>query len=200
MSYLNKLKTRIVSIEKHKIPEPAYQIKQSSIEPIYKFDLSLEIDADTIVNHVYNFKEKYPISNTTNIHAWHSHYDTHHKTNDFDELITTIKNKIYLIENFSRPTFTLDTVLIDSWVAIYNKTEYTQIHAHHWFRWACVYYAKAEEDCAPIVFTGVEIKPKTGMLLLFPGRTKHMVRKSTSDIERIIFAANFDLSFIEYEN
>lgn len=198
MSYISKLKNKINSVEQDEIPEPAYQITQTFVEPIYKFDLSSEIDADTIVNHVYNFKEKYPISNKTNVHAWHSQYDTHYKTNDFDMLISTIQNKLNLIEKIFRPNFKIDSVLLDSWVAIYNKTEYTQMHHHHKARWASVYYAKAEEHCAPIVFTGLEIKPKTGMLLLFPGRVKHMVRKELSDIERIIFSANFDFTFFKY--
>jgi hypothetical protein len=194
MSYLNKLKTRIVSIEKHKIPKPAYQVTQTFIEPIYKFDLSSEINSDTIVNHVYNFKEKYPTSNSSNVHAWHSHYKTHYKTNDFDTLILSIKNKLKLIEADLNHDFNIDFFLLDSWVAIYNKTDYSNMHHHYPARWAAIYYAKAEEDCSPIVFTGIEIKPKTSMLLLFPGRTRHMVRKSSSNRERIIFSANFDIT------
>ena len=202
MSFSDKLKTKISSIEKDlpiepgSKPDPTYEITQSSIEPIYQFDLSEDIDATTIVNCIYNFKEKYPISNTSNIHAWHSDYDTHRRTKDFDNLIEIIKNKLNLVRG-NRGVLNKDFIILDSWVAIYNKDDRTAWHDHGFIKWVAVYYARAEENCSPIVFNNLKIKPKTNMLLLFPGRVRHMVERSSSDIERIIFSAGIEESYSE---
>ena len=194
MNHIDKLKSKLSSIKEKILP--SYELEQLYKDNIYQLDLSSEIDANTIVNLVYKFKEQYPIPNKSNVFAWHSDYDTHKKTSDFDILINVIENKLKLIAD-TRPEF-INKVL-DSWVAIYNKTEYAQWHNHSadYCRWSVVYYAKAEENCSPIVFKNLEIVPKTNMLLIFPSRTNHMVRKSYSDAERIIFAANLDIMLIQ---
>ena len=173
---------------------PFYELKQTYIDKIYQIDLSAEIDATTIVNSVYKFKEQYPMSNTSNILSWHSDYNTHEKTRDFDTLINVIENKLTLIEK-TRPGFV--NKFLDCWVAIYNKTESAQWHNHcqdfdNTFGWAVVYYAKAEKNAAPILFKNLEIVPKTNMLLVFPSRAYHMVRPSVSNLERIVFAGNLN--------
>ena len=173
---------------------PSYELKQIYTDKIYQIDLSSEIDANTIVNSIYKFKENYPISNSSNILSWHSNWDTHKRTTDFDILVTTIENKLKLIEE-TRPGFV--NKVLDSWVAIYNKTESALWHNHcNEFDnngWAVVYYAKAEKNAAPILFKNLEIVPKTNMLLVFPARAYHMVRESSSNIERIIFSANLNI-------
>ena len=64
--------------------------------------------------------------------------------------------------------------------------------------YVAVYYAKAEENCSPIVFLNskkdLEIVPTTNTLLICSGKVWHYVPKSTSDDERIMFAANFLMS------
>ena len=198
MNHIDKLKKKLVSVKTTEKILPFYVMEQKYIDKIYKLDLSSEIDSDTIVNLIYKFKEQYPISNTSNLFSWHSDYDTHSKTSDFDTLIVVIENKLKFIETNNRDGFV--NKVLDSWVAIYNKTEYAQWHSHSdnsGSRWSVVYYAKAEENCAPIVFKDLEIVPKTNMLLIFPARAYHMVRKSHSDIERIIFAANLDIVYVK---
>ena len=186
-NHIDKLKNKLLSVTKI---EPTYEIEQTYSDPIYQFDLSSEISSSDIVKYVYDFKKTYPISRKSTIVAWHSDYDAHEKTTDFNPLIELIQIKVNLIED-NIPG--ISNKLLDSWVAIYNKSEYTKMHNHAYARWAVVYYAKAEENCAPIVFKDLEIIPKTNMLLVFPGRMQHMVRASTSDVDRIVFAANFDL-------
>jgi hypothetical protein len=191
MNHVDKLKNKLSNIKEKLLP--TFELTNTYIDPIYQFDLSTEIDAGATVNLIFKYKEHYPISNKrSNILSWNSDYDTHKKTTDFDILIKIIENKVKLIED-TRNGFV--NKVLDSWVAIYNKTEYAQWHNHSdtHAKWAAVYYAKAEENCSAIVFKNLEIVPKTNMLLIFPSRMNHMVRKSISDTERIIFAANLNL-------
>ena len=206
MNHIDKLKSKLASVKsnfKH-IAEPFTEVKQPQVEKIYKFDLSSEIDANEVVNLIYKFRETVPYSNEgkTNVFAWHSDYDTHIKTSDFNPLIKIIQEKL----NSVGPTYKLSRYevtypILESWVGIYKKTEYTVPHAHGTTHYSVVYYAKAEEDCSPIVFKtldkDLEIFPTTNTLLIFSGRAWHYVPRSTSDNERIIFAANFVTSFLQ---
>jgi len=206
MNHLNKLKDKLSSVKKDIKPmaEPFAEIKQTHLEKIYKFDLSSEIDANEVVNLIYKFRETVPYSNKgkTNVFAWHSDYLTHKKTSDFDPLIKIIQNKLSLIGPTNNwPCYEVTYPITESWAGIYNKTEYTVPHAHEPVQYAAVYYAKAEENCSPIVFKtldkDLEIVPTTNTLLIFSGRARHYVPRSILDDERIIFAANFTISFSE---
>ena len=204
MNHITKLKSKLSSVKKDFNPMtiPMVQISQTHLEKIYKFDLSSEIDANEVVNIIYKFRETVPYSNKgkTNVFAWHSNFDTHIKTSDFDSLIETIQNKLRLIgPTHDWEEYEVTYPITESWAGIYKKTEYTIPHAHEPVQYAAVYYAKAEEDCSPIVFKtldkDLEIVPTTNTLLIFSGRAWHYVPRSTSDNERIIFAANFVTSF-----
>ena len=81
------------------------------------------------------------------------------------------------------------------WGAVYKKGDYTKEHAHIGARWSFTYYVKAEEDCTPLVFTwpGVmQIKPKTGDLIIWNGDYKHMVPEQQTDTKRIAIAGNLN--------
>ena len=206
MNYIDKLKSKLSSVKKDFQPmvEPFAEVNQTQIESIYKFDLSSEIDADEVVNLIYKFRENIPYSNKgkTNVFAWHSDFDTHIKTSDFNPLIKIIQEKLSLIGPTNNwPSYEVTYPIADSWAGIYNKTEYTVPHAHEPVQYAAVYYAKAEENCSPIVFKtldkDLEIVPTTNTLLIFSGRVRHYVPRSILDGERIIFAANFVKSFLE---
>jgi len=202
MNYIDKLKSKLSSLDSKTKTAPWAEVNQNHIENIYKFDLSSEIDANEVVNLIYKFRENVPYSNKgkTNVFAWHSDFDTNKKTSDFDPLIEIIKNKLSSLGNKYQPkNYDITYLIADSWVGIYNKTEYTIPHTHEPTHYAAVYYAKAEENCSPIVFKNskkdLEIVPTTNTLLIFSGRTWHYVPKSTSDDERIMFAANFLISY-----
>ena len=201
MNYIDKLKSKLKSNFKP-MADPFTEVTQSHIEKIYKFDLSSEIDANEVVNLIYKFRENFPYSNKgkTNVFAWHSDYFTHIKTSDFDPLIEIIKNKLSSLGKKYQPkNYDITYPIADSWVGIYKKNEFTVSHKHEPAHYSAVYYAKAEENCSPIVFKNskkdLEIVPTTNTLLIFSSRTWHYVPKSTSDDDRIIFAANFLISY-----
>ena len=204
MNHIDKLKSKLSSIKSNFKPmaETFTEVTQPQIEKIYKFDLSSEIDANEIVNLIYKFRETFPYSNKgkTNVFAWHSDYFTHIKTPDFDPLIKIIQEKLNSVGPANNwPRYEVTYPIADSWAGIYKKTEYTEPHTHGFIHYAAVYYAKAEEDCSPIVFKTLDkdlkIFPTTNTLLICSGRAWHYVPKSTSDHERIFFAANFLISY-----
>lgn len=81
------------------------------------------------------------------------------------------------------------------WGNIYGKGDYTKDHSHTGSRFSFTYYVKAEEDCTPIVFTWpgkMQIKPKTGDLLIWDSEYGHMVPKGTTDTKRIVIAGNLN--------
>ena len=78
---------------------------------------------------------------------------------------------------------------------IYGKGDYTKDHSHTGSRFSFTYYVKAEEDCTPIVFTWpgkMQIKPKTGDLLIWDSEYGHMVPEGTTDTKRIVIAGNLN--------
>ena len=204
MNYIDKLKSKLSYIKSNfkPIAKPFTEVIQTQVEKIYKFDLSSEIDANEVVNLIYKFRETVPYSNEgkTTVFAWHSDFDTHKKTSNFDPLIKIIQEKLNSVgPTYMWPEYEVAYPILESWAGIYKKTEYTMPHIHGPMQYAAVYYAKAEEKCSPIVFKNskkdLEIVPTTNTLLIFSGRAWHYVPKSTSDDERIMFAANFLISF-----
>ena len=205
MNHITKLKDKLFSVSNKTEPQttkPWATIKQVQDEKIYKFDLSSEIDANEVVNLIYKFRENVPYSNEgkTNVFAWHSNFDTHKKTSDFDSLIKIMQDKLSLIgPTHNWPWYEVTYPILESWAGIYKKTEFTVPHTHEPVNYAAVYYAKANRNCSPIVFKtlnkDLEIVPTTGTLLIFSGRANHYVPRSILDDERIMFAANFLISF-----
>tara|TARA_B100000035_G_scaffold303215_1_gene301575 strand:- start:358 stop:945 length:588 start_codon:yes stop_codon:yes gene_type:complete len=81
------------------------------------------------------------------------------------------------------------------WGAVYKKGDYTKEHAHVGSKFSFTYYVKAEENCSPLVFTwpGVmQIRPKTGDLLIWDSEYQHMVPEETTDNDRICIAGNLN--------
>ena len=206
MNYIDKLKSKLSSVKTNfnSMTEPFAEVKQTYTENIFKFDLSSEIDANEVVSIIYKFRENFPYSykGKTNVFAWHSDFNTHEKTSDFNPLIKIMQDKLRLSgPTHNWPLYEITYPIVESWAGIYNKTEYTELHSHGDVHYVAVYYAKAEENCSPIVFLNskkdLEIVPTTNTLLIFSGRARHYVPRSILDDERIIFAANFTTSFLE---
>jgi len=78
------------------------------------------------------------------------------------------------------------------WGAVYRKGDYTIEHNHSPFHISFVYYVEAGEDSAPLIFRSIDaiVKPKDGMLVLFPSWLKHEVPEHTSVTDRVVIAGN----------
>ena len=63
------------------------------------------------------------------------------------------------------------------WGVSYSKGDHTVFHDHFPSLLSFIYYVKADEDSAPLVFTDIdyELHPKENDLIIFPSYLKHSV-------------------------
>jgi len=90
----------------------------------------------------------------------------------------------------SKPHF--NPVITEIWGAIYRKSEHTILHDHWPSTWSFTYYVNVSDDCSPIVFpdANISLKPKNGMMCMFPGWVAHKVPKQKTNYERVMVAGN----------
>ena len=207
MAFVDKLQNRLNHVQNFVNCTPTLTITQDIESNVFEFDLSDEVDADHIVELILKYREQFPVSNTTNVNAWHSSYRTHKQTTSFDSLINIIEQRVDLVmrsdNNHVLKDFKMHPKVVDSWAIIYEKNDHTKWHNHTPANYSVVYYARADENATPLVFKktqehNIEIKPKTNMLVVFQGYTNHMVPKLEVENQRICFSANLHL--IERKN
>ena len=159
-----------------------------------KIQAETEIAMYTLDNHqelnnklkkiISDFRKEYPESDNSNVKAWHSHFDTHEKEPKFNILIDKIfkKSQEFLEIN-------LNLHLVNFWVMEYEKGNHAVKHNHWPATLSGVYYIDVEENSSPIIFeNNFVIKPKNGMLLLFPSIVNHEVPPSKG--KRIVASIN----------
>ena len=163
-----------------------------------KIQAETEIAMYTLDNHqelnnklkkiISNFRKEYPESDNTNVKAWHSHFDTHVKEPKFNILIDRVMDASKDFINIK-----CNLYLLNFWVMEYEKGNHTVKHNHWPATLSGVYYIDVEENSSPIIFeNNFVIKPKNGMLLLFPSIVNHEVPPTKG--KRIV--ASFNLQFI----
>ena len=163
-----------------------------------KIQAETEIAMYTLDNHqelnnklkkiISNFRKEYPESDNTNVKAWHSHFDTHVKEPKFNILIDRVMDASKDFINIK-----CNLYLLNFWVMEYEKGNHAVKHNHWPATLSGVYYIDVEENSSPIIFeNNFVIKPKNGMLLLFPSIVNHEVPPSKG--KRIV--ASFNLQFI----
>lgn len=197
MSFLNKLKQRI---SKSYIEE--YELSCEIKSFVSVFDLSSDLDSDTLITDIVEFRKDNPISMgeynpNTNVSAWHSDYFSHKKTSIFQPLIDISVDKIKQIELLKGMYLGYPYVL-NIWVNMYEKSDNVQRHLHNYNGYSTVYFVSAEQDTTPIIFdnnnsyskTEIKILPKTGMLICFPSYMYHSV-PNINNAKRVTVAANY---------
>jgi len=186
--FYNKLKNKLARMRS---TEPvSYWIEPKVPSIVTTFDLNFDIDPKKITENIKKFYEKNPISNKSFVEAWHSDYYLHHYTNDFDDLIKIVENRVYKSLN---QQYLRKVECVESWAIIYKYGNYVDRHKHSDQQYAAVYYAKAEKNAEPLQFDNyLTIVPKTGMLVCFPGWLYHSVPKITNDEERICISFNLN--------
>ena len=85
-----------------------------------------------------------------------------------------------------------DWVITALWGNIYHKGDYTASHDHLPGVYSFVYYVKAPEGSAPLIFEdlGEVWYPKEGDLVLFPAHLKHSEPEHTIDEDRLSIVGN----------
>ena len=154
---------------------------------IYTLDDHQELN-NKLKNIISDFRKKYPESDNSNVKAWHSHFDTHVKEPKFNILIDRVMDASKDFINIK-----CNLYLLNFWVMEYEKGNHAVKHNHWPATLSGVYYIDVEENSSPIIFeNNFVIKPKNGMLLLFPSIVNHEVPPSKG--KRIV--ASFNLQFI----
>lgn len=83
-------------------------------------------------------------------------------------------------------------VVSECWGAIYRKNEFAILHDHWPATWSFTYYVNVTDSCSPILFPDAKysLKPKNGLMVMFPGWIAHKVPRQKSDHERVMVAGN----------
>ncbi|MBB37697.1 MAG: hypothetical protein CL515_01935 [Actinobacteria bacterium] len=154
---------------------------------IYTLDNHQELN-NKLKKIISDFRKEYPESDNSNVKAWHSHFDTHIKEPKFNILIDRVMDASKDFINIK-----CNLYLLNFWVMEYKKGNHAVKHNHWPATLSGVYYIDVEENSSPIIFeNNFVIKPKNGMLLLFPSIVNHEVPPSKG--KRIV--ASFNLQFI----
>ena len=159
--------------------------------PVFTTYLNLSAEKlNNIKERIFNYREENRKSNVSNVKAWHSDYDTHHKTDEFDSINQHIIDKCIAIDyNFNGIKQELQ--MFNMWVNIYEKGNFAILHNHHPGNYSCSYYVDVEEGCSPIKFPpDLEIIPKNDMLVLFKSNVYHEVPPTNG--RRICIISNLD--------
>lgn len=80
------------------------------------------------------------------------------------------------------------------WGLIYKKGEYAVEHDHYPAIYSFVYYVNCPPGASPLKFHGYSIKPKNGMMTIFPSNLKHWVPKHKINSERVVISGNLNVS------
>tara|TARA_B100001996_G_scaffold383065_1_gene377250 strand:- start:10840 stop:11409 length:570 start_codon:yes stop_codon:yes gene_type:complete len=136
-------------------------------------------------------------NNKTNVKAQMTSWQMANRYKSFQDLLKIlIINILPNYENFDIVSGgKAKLVATGMWGAVYREGSHTIEHNHIGSQYSFVYYVKANINSSPIIFTSpgsLEIIPKTGMVLLWDSRYKHMVPKQNNDDPRIIVAGNLN--------
>ena len=79
----------------------------------------------------------------------------------------------------------------NSWLARYNKDDYTRPHSHRPSYKSFVYFVKSPKGSSPLVFTNTrkKIQPVEGIVVVFDGGIKHHVPPNKCE-DRVVLAGN----------
>ena len=93
--------------------------------------------------------------------------------------------------------------IIDCWGMVYKNQEghHTVEHAHWPATFSFVYYVNACEKCSPLQFTrsNFKVKPRSGLMVLFPGNTSHNVPHQNCDHDRVAISGNISATINKKE-
>lgn len=196
----NKLKKLKDTLES----KPSHLVEQKVIFPIFSFDLSGEVDADSIVQRAMPLKGN--ITDSYKPEIVKDGYQTPYvnKINDtlFQDLNTVIENKCKLV-------FEQEFKATDYWFIFY-ETGCEVLGHNHWnlkkyydkgkfdiYPLASAYYPLCSKNSSPIIFQSdneniadIVIPVKRNTLLIFNANLMHYVPKSVENDLRLVYSCN----------
>ena len=164
--------------------------------PIFSTILDDHVELNKYLKEIiFEHREKYPRSNSSNVKCWHSAWNTHEINPKFTRFakrildISTFLSKEYY--NNDRPLW-----VQDCWAMMYENGDKAVKHDHFPSLFACCYYVDVDTESSPIIFENdygksLTIQPKNGMLLIWGAAIKHMV--FPTDGRRMAISVNIEI-------
>jgi hypothetical protein len=163
--------------------------------PVFWFSLHEFVDELTQARlALEEVRATHPQSTPSNVKAiymspWKSHL-LNEKFHPLCELTESIGKQIsseHLKANLDALNLTLK--LTDCWGVIYDNSDHTIPHMHYPADLSAIVYLEADENSAPIRFGDeLELRPKPGLMVIFPGILMHEVPANYS--KRVVIAMN----------
>ena len=180
----------------------SHNVKNSDDLFVYEYDISNELNFEELRTACLEYKQSHPNHKHKKLHnAFMSGFNLHRETDKFKTLIQLIEQKTqeHIDPVVKDIGIKAKFVVQESWIVMYNKFGFVENHGHFPFGYSAVCYITAN-NTSNIQFHDIELTPKQGMLLLFPGGLSHKVKPVTIHHgERITFACNLYPNF-EYTN
>ena len=169
-----------------------------------------------MLNYIKSLQAEDPKGiNKSNISGWHSKaFDMEHASvlNFFNKIQNNL-NKAIIDLGWNNPSNKFK--ITSSWSIINKKGSSNNRHIHSDNYISAAYYIRAPEGCGDILFYDpreakvirkpkgidgnplsadvVNIKPKEGLLVLFPSYLYHSVEENITDNERVVISFNLDI-------
>lgn len=168
----------------------------STTLPIFKVDLRplLQPHMDLAKKAIYELRKSHPNSPESNVFAsYMSPWKSHLLSKDFkplcDSIITVAKLVAHQVLSAHLETLGMDLIVSDCWGIIYENGSHTRRHNHFPAEFGCTIYLEADEEAAPIIFSGShQVQPEVGTMVLFPGILNHEVPPNKG--MRVVLALN----------
>ena len=126
----------------------------------------------------------------TNVKAYMTDWDMRGKPG-FDKLEKIIMDMVNYLSKiyYNRP---INPRVENLWGMIYKKGDYAMVHDHWPSLWSGVYYIEVPNNSGDLFFPQLKqtMTPKKNQMIVFEGKTRHGVRESLSDKERIAVSFN----------
>ena len=126
----------------------------------------------------------------TNVKAYMTNWDMRGKPG-FDKLEKIIMDMVNYLSKiyYNRP---INPRVENLWGMIYKKGDYAMVHDHWPSLWSGVYYIEVPNNSGDLFFPQLKqtMAPKKNQMIVFEGKTRHGVRESLSDKERIAVSFN----------
>ena len=177
---------------------------------------NFDIINQSLIKFIYEEKNNDPSGiRRSNIKGWHSkQFDLNHSS--LQIFLKTLKPKIEeAILDMGWDTINQIVKITSMWSVVNNQNSFNERHHHGNSALSVAYYVNADENSGDIVFYDPRhaftfshpdnskindlngqiksIKPKSGMLVLFPSYLDHSVNPNNSTKERVVISFNISL-------
>tara|TARA_R100000152_G_C6662311_1_gene100876 strand:+ start:61 stop:663 length:603 start_codon:yes stop_codon:yes gene_type:complete len=183
------------------------------MKDINKFDIfnelygySTTIEDEQLHKEVIKaIEEEDTLPYTTNLYATkRTDWDIHRKP-QFKKLKETIENvlKQLTIDLYGFKNKKTFPKVDEMWGIIYEDGDFARVHSHYPCLWSGVYYPEGNDKSGKLGFPslGVEVTPKKGLVVIFPGTLYHYVERMFGDSKRmaVAFNAGFNVQTVSYK-